>query len=102
MEYLKVVIGGVAATAVMTLFMLAAPFIHLPAIDVGVLLGALFGGNLAAGWALHFAIGIVFAYLYVLVANEALPVGGDVARGALYGIAVFVCSEIVFTLVNLT
>jgi hypothetical protein len=102
MDYLKIVIGGVAATAVMTLFMLIAPFIHLPAVNAGTLLGALFGGNLVAGWALHFAIGIMFAYLYVLFANEALPVVSDVARGALYGLIVFVFSEMVFTVVNLT
>lgn len=101
MNYLRIIIGGVAATAVMTLLMLAAPMIHLPVVDAGALLGARFHNNLLAGWGLHFAIGIFFAWLYALAFNEFLPVINNFFRGALYGIIVFVFSETVFTVINL-
>ena len=102
MNYVKIITGGIAATAVMTLFMLGAPYMMLPGNDIGTLLGSLFGQSSAAGWALHFAIGIFFAYLYALALNEWIPVVNDYARGMLYGIIVFVFSEIVLTVVNLS
>jgi hypothetical protein len=101
MKYSKVIIGGLAATAVMTIFMLIAPFIGLPKMDYGAMLGTLFGGSPALGWVLHFVIGIFFAFMYALIFNRYLPVINDIARGAVYGIIVLVFSEIVLELLLL-
>ncbi len=63
---LRVLIAGFVATGVMTLFMIIAPLIGLPKMNFGEFLGALLGGSYVAGWFAHFAIGLFFAYLYVM------------------------------------
>jgi hypothetical protein len=101
MKNSKVIIAGLSATAVMTLFMLLAPFLQLPEMNWGKMLGALFGHITALGWVLHFLIGIFFAFLYVVLFNHWLPVINDTARGMVYGIIVFVATEIVFQSISL-
>ena len=101
MNYLKILLAAIVATAVMTGFVLAAPLIGLPQTKIAVLLGAMFHGNLIAGWVMHFVIGILFVIPYALLFNKWLPVENKVARGAIYGIVVFVFSEIIFALINI-
>jgi hypothetical protein len=101
MKNSKVIIAGLSATVAMTIFMLIAPLIHLPEMNWGTLLGAMFGHITALGWVLHFLIGIFFAFLYALIFNHWLPVINDVARGMVYGIILFVFTEIVFTSISL-
>ena len=100
MSYLKVLVAGIVATGVMTGFMALAPYLGLPNMNAGELLGAMFGGNKIAGWAVHFAAGIGFAFLYATFVNRLLPIENNVARGAIYGILLFILSEIVFTAIN--
>jgi hypothetical protein len=102
MSYLKMLLAAFAATAAMTAFMLLAPVVGLPKMDVGALLGAMFGGNEAVGWIMHVIIGVLMLLPYVFFFNQWLPVENRVARGAIYGIFVFVFSEIIFTIINLT
>ncbi len=101
LQPLKVLLAGIAATAVMTVFMIVAQFIGLPKMNVGELLGELFAGNIIIGWSLHFVIGIIFAFIYVQFFNHTLPVIHDVFRGMVYGIIVFIGSQIIFTTVSL-
>ncbi|MES2620525.1 MAG: DUF6789 family protein [Bacteroidota bacterium] len=101
MKYSKVIIGGITATAVMTVFMLLGPLFNMPRIDAGAMLGTLFNDNQLAGWTLHFLIGIIFAFFYALIFNGWLPVINHVARGAIYGIIVLVFSQAAFTVINL-
>ena len=101
MKHLRVIIGGLAATAAMTLFLLAAPLVGLPAMNTGEMLGAILGNSEVAGWVMHFVIGVFFAYIYALFFNEWLPVINPIARGVLFGIIVLVFSEIVLTVINL-
>jgi uncharacterized membrane protein YagU involved in acid resistance len=63
-------------------------------------LGSLFGHKEWIGWILHFAIGIFFAMVYMALGNKLIPVESKIARGAIYGIVVFVFSEIILTLIN--
>lgn len=50
---------------------------------------------------MHFAIGIAFAFIYVMFFNHTLPVIKDVYRGAVYGIIVFLFSQMILTLISL-
>lgn len=97
----KILVAAVVATAVMTVFMLIAQYLVLPTIDPGTLLGTMFGGNRFAGWIIHFIIGIMMALPYAFFFNKWIPAENKFLRGTLYGILVFVFSEIVFTLINL-
>ncbi|MFN8287893.1 MAG: DUF6789 family protein [Chitinophagales bacterium] len=95
----KTLIAGVAATAAMTVFILIAPLIGLPHMQVGSLLG---GEHKVVGWIVHFAMGIVFAFIYARIANNSLPVENNVARGAIYGLLVFVFAQIVIHIFAIT
>ena len=101
MKPLYVFSASVTATAVMTLLMLIAPFLGLPPMNAGALLGSIVGGNETIGWIQHFVIGIIFAFVYATFFNDWLPVENNILRGTMYGIIVFVFSEINFTLINL-
>ena len=100
MNYLKVFLAGLIATGVMTGFMALAPYIGLPNMNAGEILGSMFGGNRIIGWAEHFVAGIIFAFIYAKFVNRLLPVENNIARGAIYGILLFILSEIVFTAIN--
>ena len=100
MNYLKVFLVGLIATGVMTGFMALAPYIGLPNMNAGEILGSMFGGNRIIGWAEHFVAGIIFAFIYAKFVNRLLPVENNIARGAIYGILLFILSEIVFTAIN--
>lgn len=98
---LRVAFAGLTATAAMTLFMVLAPFIGLPKMNVGELLGSFLGDNAALGWTLHFVIGVCYAFIYVMFFNHTLPVINDSARGALFGIIVFLFSQMLLTVISL-
>lgn len=101
MKAQKILAASFTATLVMTGFMLLAQFVVLPTIDHTVLLGSLLGGNRIAGWIVHFAIGTIMSLPYVFFFNRWIPAENKYLRGTLYGILVFVFSEIVFNILNL-
>jgi len=101
MKFMKGLLAAVIATGVMTGFMLLAPFVGLPKMNVGVLLGTMFGRSEVVGWVLHVVIGVVMMIPYVLFFNRWLPVENKIARGTIYGIVVFVFSEIMFSAINI-
>ena len=100
MNYLRILLAGLVATAVMTGFMALAPFIGLPNMNAGEILGSMFGGNKIVGWTEHFVAGVIFAFVYAKFASRFLPIENNVARGAIYGLFLFVLSEIVFAGIN--
>ncbi len=101
MNYSKVLLAAVIATGCMTIFMLLAPHSGLPQMNVGEFLGTVFKGNMVGGWLLHFMAGIIFVFPYVLLFNRLIPVENKIARGVIYGILLFVASEIVFAGINI-
>jgi hypothetical protein len=100
-QYGKILSAGLIATAVMTAFMLLAPFVGLPKMNVGVILGSVFNSE-AVGWGIHILIGILLTIPYVYFFNRWIPVENKFLRGTIYGILVFVFSEIVLTAANFT
>ena len=96
MNYLKVFLAGLIATGVMTGFMALAPYAGLPDMNAGEILGSMFGGNKIIGWTEHFVAGIIFAFVYAKFVNRLLPVENNIARGAIYGILLFILSEVVY------
>lgn len=92
MNYLKITIAGLIATAVMSVLMLLMLVANLPVLNFATLLAKLLGVHLAIAWAVHFAIGIFYAFIYVVVINEYLPVVNNTLRGLIYSILIFTLS----------
>ena len=93
-NYGKAIIAGIVGTVVMTLVsVVVAPMMGMPKMNPADMLAGQMGGNMALGWAAHFMVGIVFAIVYGAVA-PSLP-GPPVLRGALYGVAPWLLSQVV-------
>ena len=94
LNWTRAIVGGLAATAVMTVLMLMAPAMGLPPMNIGAMLGSVMGGSLVLGWMAHFVIGTVLAVIYAAVFATRLP-GPGFVRGALYGLAPWIVAQLV-------
>jgi len=92
----RAVLSGLAATAVMTMLMLAAPMMGMPPMPIGEMLGQFLRIGTAAGWAMHVMIGLVLAGIYAAFLAGRLP-GAPALRGAIFGFAVFLVAQVVVT-----
>ena len=97
----RAVVAGVIGTIAMTLLFLVEPLIGLPKMAEGGILSTVMSATVAhlpvgfvGGWVVHFAVGIVLALLYAgFVAGRGR--GVPAARGALYGVMVFLAAQLV-------
>lgn len=90
----RVVVAGVAGTAVMTAVGLwIAPMMGIPRMNPAAMLAGVMGGITILGWLAHFMIGTILAGIYAVVAPRLT--GPPAIRGALYGIAPFLVAQIV-------
>jgi uncharacterized membrane protein YagU involved in acid resistance len=91
----KVVIAGIAGTAIMTATGLwGAPLMGLPKMNPANMLAAQMGGVALVGWAAHFMIGVVLTFGYAMFAAERLP-GPPAVRGILFSIAPWLMAQLV-------
>lgn len=97
MNISKAIVAGVAATAVMSVVaMFVAPMMGMPKMDFGAMLGT---GNpmmpmpYAAGWMIHFVMGIIMAIVYAKFLFGKLP-GNGIIQGIIYGLILFVLAQV--------
>jgi hypothetical protein len=102
MNLKRAAVAGLVGTAAMTGLMLLAPLAGLPRLAIGQLLSTLLAVSVAflpigpaTGWLLHGLFGILLAIIYAAAFAGRLP-GPPLARGALYGVLVFVLAELTF------
>jgi len=102
MKVTRAVMAGLVGTAAMTVLLLVEPLVGLPKVAIGQVLSTALGLTPAyltvgavAGWIIDFLVGVVFALLYAGVFAGRLP-GSALARGAIYGVLVFVLAQLVF------
>ncbi len=89
------IIGGIVATIVMTVVMFVAPMMSMPEMDSPKMLVVTIGFPVAVGWIMHFMIGIVFAMGYAyLFLPQVSKISSKVAKGAIYGVIIFVFAQI--------
>lgn len=92
---------GIVATIAMTLFMMLGSAVGMPKMNPPAILAGMMGIPVLLGWAIHFLIGIVFAAGYIFFFNDWLKkIAGKIARGAVYGIVVFIIAQIGFPLMT--
>ncbi len=89
----KIMLAGVAGTAVMTMVgLFVAPMMGLAPMNPATMLASVMGGSTALGWMAHLMIGVILAFGYALVASR-LP-GPAVVRGAIYAIAPWLMAQL--------
>lgn len=89
----RTVAAGLAGTAAMTMVMLAAPFMGLPPMNIGRMLGSVMGGSVALGWAAHFMLGTGLAGAYAALARR-LP-GSTLVRGMIFATAPWLMAQLI-------
>jgi uncharacterized membrane protein YagU involved in acid resistance len=94
---IKIFISGILATAVMSVIALMAPFMGMPPMDFGDMLGThnpLMPMPYAVGWLMHFVVGVMFSVIYNLIAKDRLS-GSPAVKGILFAMAPFVMAQTV-------
>lgn len=96
LHWMKAFSAGAIATLAMTITLLAAPLINLPAINFGRLLGHFIGLSDVPGWAVHFVMGTLFATSYAGFFMPLMPARNHPwLNGTIFGILLFLLFELV-------
>lgn len=96
----QTLIAGLAATAIMTGFIFMAPMMGLPKMNPAEMLSGMVGMPIMVGYLMHFMIGIIFAAVYVYLFNPKVHINSKLAKGALYGFAVFVFAQVMMFIIG--
>lgn len=98
-KLMMAVVGGIAGTLVMTLFMMMGPSMGLPRMDPPQLLADMLGTSIQVGWVMHFMIGIIFALLYAYIFLDMLKgIANNMLKGVVFGIITFLIAQITMVL----
>ena len=92
-KFVRSIIAGIVATAVMTAFMYMAPLMGMPEMNPAEMLSGMLGVSVVIGWMMHFMIGIIFAAIYVFFFNPLVHIHSRAGKGLLHGFIVFVFAQ---------
>ena len=94
-------LGGIAATVVMTAFMMIAPVMGMPEMSPPEILATMMGLPILVGWIMHFMIGVIFALAYAFFFMDWVKrVNSNVLKGAIFGFAVFIFAQIAMAILG--
>ncbi len=97
----QALLSGIAGTAVMTMIILMGPLMGLPKMNPAVMLSAMMGNHIIAGYVMHFMIGIIFAAAYVfIIAGWLHKIDNKILKGALFGFGVFIFAQIAMAMMS--
>lgn len=96
----KTILGGIAGTAVMTLFTMMAPMMGMPEMSPPAMLSGMLGVPVIFGWMLHFMIGITFAFIYTYLCVSKWKISNVFLKGAVFGVLAFVLAQIAVAIMN--
>ena len=99
-KFVRSILAGVVATAVMTVFTFIAPMMGLPKMNPADMLSGMLGVSPIVGWMMHFMIGIIFAAVYVYLFNPHVHIHSRAGKGLLYGFIVFVFAQIMMFIMS--
>ncbi len=92
-KFVRSILAGVVATAVMTAFMFMAPMMGLPKMNPANMLSGMLGVSPIVGWIMHFMIGSIFAAVYVYLFNPHVHIHSRAGKGILFGVVVFLFAQ---------
>ena len=86
-------LGGIIATLVMTMLMLAAPMMGMPDMKIGNMMAGFMGIPVWLGWAMHLMIGIVWAMVYVFLVKDRLTLSPAI-KGMLFALLPWILMQL--------
>ena len=89
---MKSIVAGIVGTVVMTAVMMLAGMMGMPVMSPPHMLAGAMGLPVAVGFAMHFAIGIIFAigYTYLFKVN----ISNIWLKGVVFGVVAFIAAQI--------
>ena len=97
----QAVLGGIVATAVMTMVMFGAPLMGMPKMNPAEMLAGMMGLPLFIGWLMHFMVGVIFALAYVFFFSGILAkISSKIVKGALFGFVVFIFAQVMMAVMG--
>ena len=95
MNTTKIITAGIVATAVMSVVAIMAPMMGMPKMDFGEMLGTnnpMMAMPYAAGWMMHFIVGIVLTAVYASAFLNRLN-GSYAVRGIIFAMVPFIIAQ---------
>jgi uncharacterized membrane protein YagU involved in acid resistance len=97
----QAVLGGIVATAVMTMVILMAPLMGMSKMNPAAMLADMMGLPIIIGWIMHFMIGVIFALAYVFILSGILgKISSKIVKGALFGFIVFLFAQVMMGVIS--
>lgn len=96
----KSLLAGLAATVVMTMVTMVAPYMGLPPMSAPDMLSGMMGLPTIVGWGAHFMIGVIFALSYAFLFLDRVKLANIVVKGAVFGFAVFIIAQIAMVMMG--
>lgn len=96
----KTILAGIAGTVVMTIVTMLAPMMGMPKMSPPEMVSGMMGLPIAAGWMMHFMIGIIFAFAYTYALFSILKIQNILAKGAVFGIIAFIFAQIMMVIMG--
>lgn len=94
-------LGGIAATVVMTAFMMIAAVMGMPKMSPPEMLATMMALPIFVGWIMHFMIGVIFALAYAFFfMNWVKSVHSNVLKGVIFGVAAFIFAQIAMAILG--
>lgn len=87
------IIGGLAATAAMTMLIFLAPLMGMPDMKIGNMIADFIMIPLWLGWLMHLMFGIVWALFYVLYVRDELTIS-YILKGTIYALIPWLLMQI--------
>lgn len=97
----KSFIVGILATGIMSIVLLITSILGLPKLSPLDLIAVLFGVSSATGWTIHLMTGIVFTFIYTFYFEPTVKVKNIYSKGILFGLSVFIISQIVLGILSM-
>jgi uncharacterized membrane protein YagU involved in acid resistance len=97
----QAILGGILATAVMTMVMFVAPLMGMPKMNPAEMLAGMMGLPVFIGWIMHFSVGVIFALAYVfLFSGIFAKISSQIVKGALFGFVEFIFAQLMMAVMS--
>jgi hypothetical protein len=96
----KSILAGVIGTAIMTMVMFVAPMMGMPKMSPPEMLSGMLGTPVLVGWAMHFMIGVIFAFAYAYLFAPKVKISNLFLKGAVFGFTAFIFAQIMMAIMG--
>ena len=87
-KFIKIFLSGIIAAAIMSLLIAISPVLGFPRLAVWQIISSVLKTSLVIGWSAHFAIGVIFAFVYFYL-KKSFKIFLGIFGGLIFGFGIF-------------